>query len=240
MPELSRIAGGVAAILLNLPAMLLGSAGATASAQPCPDIAVAFARGTSEPPGLGGVGTAFVDALRAQAFPRTVGSHGVIYPASSDFAGGPAFTMNVVDGVRDGNGHVQGVLAACPNAQVVLAGFSQGAVVASLITTGAVPAGVAPETVPPPLPPVVAEKVAAVVFFGKPSGPSVIKYGVPEAGIGAPFLGKSLELCAAGDPVCSEVPAVGPDAHGAYPVNGMVGSAAAFAVSRLHPPPLPI
>ena len=38
---------------------------ATAAA-PCPDIEVVFARGTTEPPGVGGVGQAFVDSLRSQ------------------------------------------------------------------------------------------------------------------------------------------------------------------------------
>lgn len=35
-----------------------------ATARPCPDVEVVFARGTNEPPGVGGVGQAFVDSLR--------------------------------------------------------------------------------------------------------------------------------------------------------------------------------
>ena len=33
----------------------------SAAADPCPDVEVVFARGTTEPPGVGGVGQAFVD-----------------------------------------------------------------------------------------------------------------------------------------------------------------------------------
>ena len=43
-----------------------------ASAAPCPDVQVVFARGTSEPPGIGRVGQAFVDALRPQLGGRTI------------------------------------------------------------------------------------------------------------------------------------------------------------------------
>ena len=49
------------------------AAAPTAAAQECPDVEVVFARGTSEAPGVGNVGQAFVDAVRAQAAPRTVG-----------------------------------------------------------------------------------------------------------------------------------------------------------------------
>jgi cutinase len=237
LPHLSRIAGGVAAILLGASATLLCSGVPGASAEPCPDIAVVFARGTGEPPGLGGIGTTFVDSLRSQAFPRTVGSHGVVYPASTEFSGGPAFTMNIADGILDGVNHIQGVTVACPNAQVVLAGFSQGAVVMAFITSGTVPAGIPPNFAGPPMPPEVADHVAAVVLFGKPSGRPMVKYGAPAAAVGAPYLAKSMEFCAPGDPVCSGISAVGPlSAHGSYAMNGMVGSGAAFAFTRLQQP----
>src|ERR1700756_2238081 len=55
----------------------------SASAQPCPDIEVVFARGTGEPPGVGGVGQAFVDALQSQVGAKSVGVYGVDYAASS-------------------------------------------------------------------------------------------------------------------------------------------------------------
>lgn len=207
---------------------------ASASAEPCPDIAVAFARGTGEPPGVGFVGQAFVDALRAQAGGRTVGVHGVNYPASSNFADILGFRMNVVDGIRDQADHVQGVLTVCPTTRMLLAGYSQGAAATAFVTSGVVPADVPAAYLPAPLPSEIADRVAAVVLFGKPSNGSLVKYGVPAADIGPGYAGKSLELCAAGDMVCSGDPAGWQDrAHGSYTANGMAADGAAFAISRL-------
>ncbi|MCV7321867.1 cutinase family protein [Mycolicibacterium confluentis] len=213
----------------------------TASADPCPDIGVAFARGTAEQPGPGAAGQRFIDSLRAQAFPRTVGMYGVNYPASANFAAGPAFTMNVVDGVRDEANHVRGVVSVCPQTQMVLGGYSQGAAVTALVTSGIVPAGVSPEALPPPLPPDVADNVVAVVLFGKPAGPALPKYGVPALDVGPVYAGRAQELCAPGDTVCSG--GFGPGsgtAHVQYAVNGMADQAAAFAVSRLVALPAPV
>ena len=57
----------------------------SASAQPCPDIEVVFARGTTEDPGLGPTGDAFVDSLRTRVSPKSVGVYPVDYPATLDF-----------------------------------------------------------------------------------------------------------------------------------------------------------
>src|SRR3954469_21140681 len=58
----------------------------SASAAPCPDVEVTFARATTEPPGIGSVGQAFVDSLRSQVRGRSVGVYAVDYPATEDFA----------------------------------------------------------------------------------------------------------------------------------------------------------
>ncbi|CAJ1582895.1 cutinase family protein [[Mycobacterium] wendilense] len=212
-----------------------------AQSQSCPDIGVVFARGTAEPPGVGSVGQRFVDSLRAQVFPRTVGVHGVVYPASGNFTAGPVFTQNVVDGVRDETFHVQGVTSVCPNTRMVLGGYSQGAVVTALTTSGQIPAGTPPGTAPPPMSDDVVDNVAAVVLFGKPAGWSVAKYGVPALGVGAAYATKVLELCAPGDTVCTAAPVAGPaNGHQAYAVNGMTDQAAAFTVGQLARTPLPV
>lgn len=229
----------VEALLLRLAtAAVLAAAGLSvvpvAAADPCPDIGVAFARGTGELPGPGAIGQRFVDSLRAQAHPRTVGMYGVNYPASGNFAGGPEFTNNIADGIRDELHHVQGVLSVCPHTQMVLGGYSQGAAVTALATSGIVPSGVDPATVPAPLPADVADQVAAVALFGKPSGPALPKYGAPTLAVGPAFSEKALELCAPGDTVCSGVLGPGSEvAHTQYAANGMTEQAAAFVVSRL-------
>ena len=57
----------------------------SATADPCPDIEVVFARGTNDTPGVGRVGQAFADALSAQISGRSLTTYGVNYPASYDF-----------------------------------------------------------------------------------------------------------------------------------------------------------
>ena len=50
---------------LVLTASAVGTAAPAATAAACPDVEVAYARGTAEPVGIGLVGQTFVDALRA-------------------------------------------------------------------------------------------------------------------------------------------------------------------------------
>jgi hypothetical protein len=52
---------------------------------PCPDVELIFARGTSEPAGVGRVGQALADQLTAQLGGRSLGIYGVNYPATYDF-----------------------------------------------------------------------------------------------------------------------------------------------------------
>jgi len=217
----------VATMLLHVPLRL-------ASAQPCPDVEVVFARGTGEPPGVGNVGQAFVDALRWQMMGKSVGVYAINYPASGDFGGGSGFTGTVVEGVRDADVRVEFMSVACPNTKIVLGGYSQGAVVAGFATSSVVPDGLPAESAPPPLPPEAVDQVAAVALFGTPSGPSMFKYGAPAVVVGPLFAAKTIQLCVPGDPVCMGPPVPGPiDAHSRYPFNGMAGEAAAFAVARL-------
>jgi cutinase len=221
------------ALVLTSWALALGPTAASASAEPCPDVQVLFARGTGEPPGVGGVGQAFVDAMRAHAGAKSVDVYPVNYPASADFGGGIQFASTVVDGIRDASGHIESMAASCPNTRFVLGGFSQGAVVAGFVTSAAVPDGVPAALVPAPMPPEIAHHVAAVALFGKPSDQFMRDVGAPVIAIGPLYVPKTIDLCAPDDTICNGAPPGPPNmAHGAYPVNGMVGDAAAFAASR--------
>ena len=82
-----RIARFLGAVVVTGWATLLGAPVPAASAQACPDVDVVFARGTAEPPGVGGVGQVFVDALRSEAGGKSVEVYPVNYVASADFAG---------------------------------------------------------------------------------------------------------------------------------------------------------
>src|SRR6476661_10671109 len=118
----------------------------SAQADPCPDAEVVFARGTTEAPGVGPTGEAFVDALRTQVGTKSVGVYAVDYPATTDFP-------TAVEGIADARTHVLSTAANCPRTKMVLGGFSQGAAVMGFVTANAVPDGVSAADVPAPMPP---------------------------------------------------------------------------------------
>ncbi|WP_319450347.1 MULTISPECIES: cutinase family protein [unclassified Mycobacterium] len=207
-----------------------------ASAAPCPDVEVIFARGTDEPPGVGNVGQALVDALRAQLGPKSVDVYPVDYAASSDFTNREAFAETVIAGVRDAGAHVQSTATNCPNTRIVLGGYSQGAVVAGYVTAAEAPAGVPASLVPAPLPPKLADHVAAVTLFGKPSPAFLTQYDAPDLTIGPNYVSKTITLCAQGDTICDGSPGGLPTmAHISYPFNGMAGQAAGFVADHMAP-----
>ena len=184
--------------------------------------------------GVGGVGQSFIDALRSDAGGKSISVYPVNYAASGDFIDTMAFAQTVVDGIRDAGAHVQSTAAACPNTRIVLGGYSQGAAVAGFVTSAEVPPGVPAAFVPQPLPLEVADHVAAVALFGKPSEAWTSQYGAPPIAIGPAYAAKTIQLCAQGDTICDGTPGGGPSfAHALYPVNGMVGEAATFVAGRL-------
>ncbi|HEX2285532.1 MAG TPA: cutinase family protein [Mycobacterium sp.] len=220
--------GAVGAAVLTAWTILLAPGIPWAFAAPCPDVEVVFARATTEAPGVGEVGQAFVDSLRGQAQGRSVGVYAVNYPATDDFA--PSASAGAVDA----NAHVRSTAANCPNTRIVLGGYSQGALVIDLIT--AIPVSVA-GFVPAPLPADAAERVAAVVVFGNPMNRYV---GTPLSAVSPQFGSKVIDLCNAGDPICtpgdSSVPTREEQfspAHLDYVPSGLVNQGAAFAASRI-------
>jgi cutinase len=227
----------VAGVAFLTMSALLGVQIPTASAQPCPDVEVVFARGTGEPPGVGGVGQAFVDTLRSQIGARSMDVYPVNYVASGDFGDRIGFARTVVDGIRDAGAHVEATAANCPNTRIVIAGFSQGAVVAGYVTAAVIPDAVPAEFrsfIPNPMPPDVANHVAAVVLFGKPSAQWLSEAGAPPVVFGPLYVPKIIDLCADGDTICNGAPLGGPTvAHAMYPMNGMVNQGAEFAAGKL-------
>lgn len=202
---------------------------ATASAQPCPDIQVVFARGTGDEPGVGPTGQAFVDALRERLGGRSMDVYAVNYPASDQWSTG-------LDGIRDAGGHVVSMAASCPNTKMVLSGYSQGAAVMGFVTSPAVPdsipADIDPATIPKPLSPDVASHVAAVVLFGTPNVRAMNFLGQPQIIIGPLYQAKTLQVCAVEDPVCSD--GMNFAAHQSYS-NGsdVIGQGADYAARQL-------
>lgn len=189
-----------------------------AHADSCPDVEVVFARGTGAPPGIGVVGQAFVDSLRANVPTKTIGVYAVNYPAGIDFSNSSTL------GANDVSAHLQTMVADCPATEFVLAGFSQGANVIELVTgTESAAWGRAA-----PLPPSVADHVAAVALFGNPARKSG---RAPFPQTNSAYGDKSIDLCAIGDPICSN--GVNLPVHGAYVQVGATAEAATFVAGRL-------
>ena len=230
----------LAAAAVSAGAILGSTSVAPASAAACADAELVFARGTGEAPGVGGVGQAEVDALRAQLGARTLDVYPVNYAASDDFDNREAFAATVIDGVKDAGSHVQATATNCPNTKIVLGGYSQGAIVAGYVTAAQAPAGVPTSVLPKPLPLSVADHVAAVTLFGTPSPEFLNTYDAPDLTIGPAYASKTLKLCADGDAICDGTPGGQPGfAHITYSFNGMADQAAGYAVERIAPAPVP-
>jgi cutinase len=192
-----------------------------AQAEPCPDVEVVFARGTSEPAGIGRVGQALTDSLQSQLGGRTVSSYGVNYPASYDF-------LAAADGAADATAHIATTAAACPSTRFVLGGYSQGAAVVDMLV-GIPPLGnkVGDIGSAPPLPGNLANRVAGVAVFGNPS----TKFGIPVTSAGGTFAGKGVDFCNDGDPICSR--GRNPFAHTNYEKGPAPSQAAGFLAGLL-------
>ena len=183
-----------------------------AAAGPCSDVEVVFARGTNEPPGVGSVGQAFVDSLRAKVPGRPIGVYAVNYPATDDFV------RSSLAGAGDARAHVQSVIGSCPNTRMVLGGYSQGAGVIDMTTEQ--------------LPPEMADHVAAVAVFGNPESTFARMLGGGRLPTISPlYRPKTIELCVPDDPICSE--GRNARAHVLYVQSGMTDQAATFAAGRL-------
>jgi cutinase len=198
----------------------------TTQAAPCPDAEVVFARGTTEAPGLGPTGDAFVDSLRSRVGPKSVGVYAVDYPATTDFP-------TAVIGISDARTHVLATAANCPHTKVVLGGFSQGAAVAGFVTADTVPDGVSALDVPAPMPPEIADHIAAVALFGKPSTRFMHAINDPPITIGTQYLAKTIDLCVDNDLVC-DADGRSFSAHNQYVDAGMVDQAATFVANQLQ------
>lgn len=200
-------------------AALLG-APATATANPCPEVELVFARGTAEPPGMGRVGDALAEALRPRLGGRTLETYAVNYPASYNF-------LNTRTGADDAAAHIASTAQRCPGTRIVLGGFSQGASAVSMLA-GVPPVGERIGTIgsAAPLDPGLAAGIAAVAVFGNPGN----RTGAPLTTTGQ-FAGRAIEVCSQGDPICS--PGRDRSAHSNYEFPPYPQQAADFIAARV-------
>ncbi len=184
-----------------------------ACADPCANVAVVFARGTHQDPGLGDVGQAFVNSLTSNVGGRSVAVYAVNYPANDDYHN------SATAGSDDASAHIQDTVASCPNTKIVLGGYSQGSTVIDLATSE--------------MPAPVADHVAAVALFGEPSSgfSTMLWGGQPLPTISPLYAAKTISLCTPDDPICS--PGGNIMAHVSYIQSGMTNQAATFVAKRL-------
>ena len=169
----------------------------TASAAPCPDIEVVFARGTFEPPGVGGIGQSFVNSVRSQAGAKSVNVYPVNYPASTDFP-------TAIQGIRDAANHIEATAVQLPRhedrARRILPRRGGGRI---RHLGGGPVLGRRQRTCPTRCRPSVADHVAAVALFGKPSPKFMEAIGSPPVEVGSLYQSKTIDLCVANDPICT-------------------------------------
>lgn len=185
-----------------------------ATADPCPDIEVIFARGTNDAPGLGNPGQAFADTLRGLVGGRTLTTYAVNYPASYDF-------LAAADGANDAANRIAVMASSCPSTKLVLGGYSQGAAVVDMLA-GIPPLGnkIGEVGSAPPLAGSLVPNIAAVAVFGNPA----TKFSNPITR--SVFGGKAIDLCKDGDPICSR--GRNPFAHSDYVSAGLTDQAANY------------
>ncbi|OIJ63658.1 cutinase family protein [Streptomyces mangrovisoli] len=186
-----------------------------ASAAPCSDVEVVFARGTGEAPGLGITGTPLVKDIKSALPGRTVASYAVDYAANfAQTSAGP--------GATDMTEEVESTAANCPRTSFVLGGYSQGGSVTDIALGIRTQLGTG-RTIPQGL----AARVKAVVVFGNPLRLS----GRTIASASDLFGPKAKEFCNTGDPVCGN--GRNGAAHLTYHLNGSVDDGARFAAERI-------
>jgi len=221
----NRVAGVVATVLLAAglliapalaPVPVVGTLPRASAG--CPDAEVDFARGREEAPGVGEVGQAFINSLQRKVPHMSIGAYGVNYPAD----------VSVTKGSNDMSAHVQSMAASCPNTKLVLGGYSLGAAAADVVIAMNQPGFGYTD----PLPPAMDQHVAAVALFGNATQRVVGDIPGPSPA----FAGKIIDLCAAGDPICT--PGVH-DLHWnshlqpSYISSGLVDQAASFVAGKL-------
>jgi cutinase len=189
-----------------------------ASAADCADAEVVFARGTDEPKGLGVVGDAFVDSLRAQAVGMNIATYAVKYDAGK-------LQLGSGDGAKDVIKHIKSTVASCPDTKIVLGGYSQGANVVNIVAGNPIVGIAWGESMPSSL----AGKIAAIATFGNVANRSGTK--LPSQS--AMFTGKAIDLCNPADPICHAGTGNAWSGHTDGYVPAYTAQAASFAGSRL-------
>jgi cutinase-like protein len=185
----------------------------------CPAVEVIFARGRTEPAGIGILGNAFVNSLRSKAN-KNISTYAVRYPADSE----------IDIGANDMSAHIQSMMNDCPDTRLVLGGYSLGAAVTDVVL--ALPFNFF--SFKNPMPAGADQHIAAVALFGNGAA-----WVGPITNFNPLYNDMTIELCHGADPICNPAD---PDtwqnnwpAHlaNAYIQAGMADQAADFVAGKI-------
>lgn len=216
----ASVAAGLAVSTAAAPANLIGAA----SAAPCPQVEVIFARGRGEPVGIGRIGEVFVGSLRAKV-PQNIGVYAVNYPAN----------VEIPQGANDISSRIQDMASRCPDTRLVIGGYSLGAAAAAM----ALSSGDKGFGFDKPLPPGMDSHIAGVVLFGN------VTRRMGGSNISPLYQDRTIDQCNGADPICMDgLPQTIAQLQGdwsnhlqaGYIDSGLVNEAADFVAARLAPP----
>lgn len=191
----------------------------SASAAPCPEVEVVFARGRIESAGVGILGNAFINALRSKSS-KNIAVYAVKYEADND----------IDAGANDMSRHIQNMANTCPDTRLILGGYSLGAAVTDVVL--AVPFDFFGFKAP--LPAGADQKIAAVALFGNGSA-----WMGPITNFNPIYRDRTIELCHGADPVCNPADPKtweenwGAHLASAYVDAGMANQAADFVAGKV-------
>jgi cutinase len=114
--------------------------------------------------------------------------------------------ITTFSGANDIGAHVQSMARSCPNTRIVLGGYSLGAEVVDRAMWGGLPD----------------QHIAAVALFGNGS-----------RRLAPAFAGKTIDQCAAGDPICGRGTNWPSHLQPSYIDSGLVDQAASFVAGKL-------
>ncbi|KAK4082061.1 hypothetical protein PCL_06909 [Purpureocillium lilacinum] len=200
----------------------------------CAQIHLLVARGSTEPPGDGQLGSLAARIIRAHqgATQEAIDYPALLNPYSTSVRAGTAAVLN----------QLTAYVRRCPNSMVVLLGYSQGAQIIGDALCGGDAAGAGPVT--PPMDRNISDHVTAIVWYGDPrnvagkpfdKGTATMNgiYGRPAAQSCDRFSNSMASYCDRGDPYCAQGANVG--VHLTYPSRYDI-AAATFVNQKLASP----
>ncbi|KAK7981651.1 carbohydrate esterase family 5 protein [Apiospora saccharicola] len=247
MQHQSNISRVAAALSLLAVSQTTANAAAIAADAPhrsrvitCPKIHVFGARETLQPPGFGST-KSVVDAILS-SHNGSATAEGIIYPAAGE--DNQAYTASAEEGVEAVVRQTKSFVDMCPEAMIVMVGYSQGAQIMDNAFCG----GDSPQA--PKVKNVMDGRVAAIILMGNPRHVDGLEYNVGTAteggfaarpeGFECPTFASHIQsYCDSDDPFCAKGNST--EAHQSY--GERYGRQALSFVQRKlaeMPPPPPI